>query len=474
MKQTILFLISIQTILFSCSEAMDKKYFDASLSEPCMIVNYEQDNTIEGSYITVEKFQRSDSTIIIKIPPHFYISSLNYKDWVIGWGNKQPLYDAGVENIRSIQKINLKKGEIHLGNLQRGSNFPAEKQRIVFWNTKPSGFYNYTTKPIINTAIWPEFSGKSISFSSIEYDSLLKKWIMIVNECDTSRIQIYAAMSDNLISWEAANNGKPILTASDFKKCSWSGIDPTGKTLQTPFVSDILHHNNKWYIFLDGYSANGKRHIGLAVSETTLLGPYTINKNPIVSPGIEGSWNDQATFYAKVKKYKNGFIMFYDGRNTEGYESVGMAFSKDLAHWTNSIKNPVLDQHTGWRSSVGSSEPNYIEIRNDSILLMISGIKKFKMGPWNHYITKRMYLDKSGNVNDAQLGLYLSTDGGETFTAHQNNPIFVNDYSNKYENEHMGGNFKLIQTDTADFIIYQAKSSFHGSKYNIMLRVEEK
>ena len=473
MKKTLIFLISIQLIIVSCSEIIDKKKFSSPLEEPCMIVNYEQDNTIEGRYIIVEKFQRRDSSIYIEFPRNFHLNNVNCKHWVLGWGNNKPLYDAGVENIRNIEKIDIKNGKLYLGTLQRGLGFPTEKQRIVFWNTKPSGFYNYNKKPIINSAIWPQFSGKSISYSSIEYDSLLSKWIMIVNECDTSKIQIYAAMSDNLINWEAANNGNPILTVSDFEKCNWAGVDKTGRIPQTPYASDIFRYNNKWYLFLDGYSSNGKRHIGLAISETTLLGPYKVNKNPILSPGLKGSWNDESVFYAKIKKYKDEFVMFYDGRNSEGYERIGMAYSKDLINWVNSNNNPVLDQHKGWRSSVGCTEPNYIEIRNDSILLMVAGVKKFKMGAWHHYITKRMYLDKSGNVDDTQLGIYLSTDGGTTFIAHENNPVYTNDYANKYENEHMGGNFKLIKTDTADFIIYQAKSSFDGLKYNIMLRVKK-
>ena len=61
--------------------------------------------------------------------------------------------------------------------------------------------------------------------------------------------------------------------------------------------------------------------------------------------------------------------MFYDGRNTKGHERIGMAFSKDLIKWTNSLSNPVLDQHFGWRSNEGCTEPNYIEVRGDSILL---------------------------------------------------------------------------------------------------------
>lgn len=469
----ILFLILLPLIIASCSENIEKKNFNYFLNEPCMIVNYEGDNTIEGEYILVKEIQSLDSTIKIDLPADFYLNGSNCKNWIIGWGTNKPLYDAGVENLRVIEKIDTKNNTIYFGKLLRGEGLPKESQRIVFWNTKPSRFNNVIKKPIIDPAIWPQFNGKSISFAGVEYDSLLNKWIMLVNECDTNQVQVYAAMSDDLKDWQAANDGAPILKSSDFKNCNWA-LDKTGNQIQTPNVTDIIRQNNKWYIFLDGYNANGKRNIGVAISDFTLLGSYKIIENPLLSVGEKGTWNDEAVFYGKVKKYKNEFILFYDGRNSDGYERVGMAQSKDLIKWDNSKDNPVIDQHTGWSSDIGCSEPDFIEIHNDSVFLMISGVKKFKMGAWNHYISKRMYLDKSGNVNDTQSGIYLSTDGGKTFSAHKNNPVFTNDYSNKYENEHLGGNFKLIKTDSADYIFYQAKSSFEGSKYNIMLRVKEK
>jgi hypothetical protein len=474
MKKTQIALIFILTITFSCSEKIEMKNFNFMLSEPSMIVNYEQDNNMEGSYIEVQEFEYKDSSLFIKIPNNFFLNSASSENWLVGWGNNTPLNDAGVENLRQINKVDSKKGKIYLGKLRRGTGFPKKKDRIVFWNTTPSGFKNYIKKPIINPEFWPQFSGKSINFASVIYDQLLRKWVIIVNECDTSKIQIYAAFSDNLINWKAANGGAPILSVSDFKNCNWAGLDKTGKIKQAPNTSDIVRYKNKWYLFLDGYSSDGRRHIGIATSETSLLGPYKVSKNPILSPGLIGSWNEESVFCGKVKKYKDGFILFYDGRNSKGRESIGMAISKDLIHWTNSSNNPVLDQHEGWRSSVNCTEPNYIEIRKDSILLMVAGVKKFKMGAWHHYVTKRMYIDKSGNVGDAQLGVYLSTNGGKNFKAHKNNPVFVNDYSNKYENEHMGGNFKLIETDTADVIIYQAKSSYKGTNYNIMLKTRTK
>lgn len=474
MKRSPGLFIALLLLTYSCSEKVAKRKFDSFLNDPSMLVNFQSDNTIEGDYLIVEEVMFPDSTIKVKVPDHFFLNDSNCRSWIIGWGTNKPLFDAGVENLRAIEKVDKKTGHIILGNLLRGSGFPAPKQRVAFWNTTPSGFANLKKTPVIDPAIWPEFTGKSVSFGSIEYDSLLKKWIMIVNECDTDNIQIYAAMSDNLVDWEAANAGKPILRATDFKTLKWAGKNNTGKVPQTPFVSDIVRHNNKWYLFLDGYSADGKRHIGLAVSGSTLLGPYTVHQTPLLSPGPKNSWNDQSVFYAKVEKYKDGFIMFYDGRNAKGYERIGMAHSKDLVTWTNSTHNPVIDQHTGWRSMVGTTEPNYVEVRSDSILLMIAGVKKPKAGPWHHYITRRMYRDRSGNVDDAQLGFYLSTNGGKNFVAHENNPVFTNDYSNPYENDHMGGNFRLIRTDTADFIFYQAKSLYDGLKYNILLRQKSK
>ena len=211
---------------------------------------------------------------------------------------------------------------------------------------------------------------------------------MIANECDTSNVQIYAAMSSDLVHWEAANDKKPILKVSDFKSCKW-----TSSSSSTPFVSDIVHFNNKWFLFLDGKSRDGKRHIGIAISEKSLLGPYKIIEEPVISPSKNTDWNEEGCFYAKVEKYKNEFILFYDGLNKDGLERVGMATSTDLMTWNESSNNPIIEKHTGWRGSIKTSEPSSIKIKGDTILLIIAGAKEFKMGAWHHYVTKRMYME---------------------------------------------------------------------------------
>lgn len=467
-------LIFIAIFFCSCSEKIKTEDFPVFLNEPAMIVNLEQDNTIEGTYLRVGEIDMLDSSIKMNFPSNFFVTDSNCKNWVVGWGMNKPLYDAGVENLRRVERVDSLNNIIHLGPVVRGGGFPDKGQRMVFWNIHPSGFRNLHKTPIINPAIWPAFHGKEVCFGPLEFDSTLQEWVMLVNECGTDSVQIYAATSKDLTTWLPANNGRPIIKCDDFVGCSWAGSDKNGKFAQTPYVSDVIRHNGQWFLFMDGYGKDGKRNIGVATSVNTMLGPYTIHKKPLIQPGAAGSWNDEACFYAKVKKYNKRFILFYDGRNAKGSEKIGVAYSDDLLNWKNAAKNPVIDQHTGWRSFEGTTEPNYIEVRNDSIFLLIAGVKKFKAGPWHHYITRQMYMDKSGNVNDAQLGFYLSTDGGNTFVAHKNNPVFTNDYSNPSESDHMGGNFKLIKTDTTDVIIYQAKSDDGTSQYNVLQRVRKK
>ena len=148
--------------------------------------------------------------------------------------------------------------------------------------------------------------------------------------------------------------------------------------------------------------------------------------------------------------------MFFNAINAQSQEQLGVAWSNDLIHWQEYEKNPILSNDAAWRSCDKVAEPNYIEIKGDSIFVIVLGSKAFKDGIWYRYVTKNAYMDKSGNVDDNQYGTYLSIDDGRTLIPHTNNPIFINDYSNIYEDSHLGGGFKHIKTDTSEFIIYQA------------------
>jgi len=454
----------------ACTETVERESYSAFLQEPGMLVNREQDNTVEGNYFKVKTVGLQDSTISVDFPPDFFINTHNAQQWMVGWGKQQPLYDAGVENLRNIDFINRSTNQLQLGKCIRGEGMPVAGQRVTFWNRSPSGFKKHPCSPVIDPSMWKDFKGSSIQFSAVVFDSTLQKWAIIVNECDTKPIKTYAATSTNLIDWTPANGGKPLFQPEDFKACSWAGWDADQTVLQTAMTTDLIRYKGQWVLFMDGYDKNGKRHIGIALSESSALGPYTIRETPILSPRSMGYWNDQSVFYGKIHQLKGEFLLFFDGKNRAGKESTGRASSHDLIHWKFYNKNPVIDEHYGWRSSTKTSEPVYVDSRNDSLFLLVEGRKKFKMNWWSRYISKRMYRDLSGNVDDAQIGMFVSTDRGKSFVAHKNNPVFVNDYSDYHENEHLGGNFERIQNDTATILFYQGKSSYPTWKYNIMMR----
>src|SRR5690606_32351696 len=100
-------------------------------------------------------------------------------------------------------------------------------------------------------------------FDSLQGES--GKWVMVFNEYNTHQFQTYAAVSSDLENWEPYNQGKPILTANDFNNISWAGKSEDGQTPQSAMVSDVIRHQGKWYLFMDGYDEKGKQHIGLAI-----------------------------------------------------------------------------------------------------------------------------------------------------------------------------------------------------------------
>ena len=150
------FIIIFSSIyLVSCNKPVQKtEPFSFFLHEPCMIINYEQNNTIEGTYLHVQNISILDSTITITVPHNFFITKSNCSQWLIGWGTNIPLFDAGVENLREITGI--KNNRIELGKIIRGSGFPEQNERIVFWNKNLSGYTNHSVSPIIAPEIWPE------------------------------------------------------------------------------------------------------------------------------------------------------------------------------------------------------------------------------------------------------------------------------------------------------------------------------
>jgi predicted GH43/DUF377 family glycosyl hydrolase len=472
MTKGLLYAVFIYSFLFnSCGESpIPSENFKSEFDDPSMICNHEKDNTIEGIYIEVSS--AGDDFIKIKDDIDLNIIKKNTTQWTLGWGDQKPLFDAGSENL--IEIIKIEDNKIVLGNIVRGDGRPETGQRIVFWNKEPSGFKQYNQTPIINPDWFNGVSGNSLGFGGIIFIPKHEKYFMFIYELNTVNKNIFIAESSNLIDWSPSNHGNPILSWSDFIDIEWCNRDACNTTSACPWITDVFSENDDCTFLITGYDKNHKQHLGFMKSNDPVNGNFIIDK----LPSIEASsgdirWYEKGCSSGKIIRINGKYKLFFSGISCNEEENVGTAVSTDLKNWT--INNsPVITDHQGWRSAHYSSEPVFVSMYNNNIHLLICGAKELKQGWWHHYITRDMYMDKSGNVDDIQYGMYKSSDGGATFTAHSNNPVFCNDYSNPYENEHLGACFKMIKTDSADYIFYNAKSSEPDLHYNIMTRVRKK
>lgn len=452
-------------------------YFNFFLSEKTMITNREQDNEIEGTYLKVTTLI-NDSTIAVNLPDGFYMNNHNLSNWMLGWPTGKAYYDAGNENLRTIVNIDTIKKQVVLGRLLRGNGFPQLNQRVVFWNRSPSGFANNPGGKVVQPGWWPTFYGNSMEFGAIVFEPRSKQWVMYLQEVDTNRVNIYAATSTDLVSWQPYNKGKFFFSPENFTHTTWAGVADDGITPQTARLYSAIYHNDSLYIFLSGYDKQGRKHVGVITTTDALNGPFTVHTQPVVSPG--GSYDAKGCFYPKVAACGNKYLMYYDGIATDGTETLCRAESDDLIHWSKYNNNPVIAKHYGWRSGLYTSEPNYVLCSGDTVWVSIGGYKKYNT-EFSHTdsAANRLPLDKtifnshesekgrhiSGNVMDAQLGVFMSTDGGYTFRPHSNNPVWINDYSDTLQNDHIGGDFFCY----GNRIIYQAKSETE-KRYNILSR----
>lgn len=452
-------------------------YFDFFLSEKTMITNREQDNETEGTYLKVIA-QINDSTIAVNLPDGFYLNNRNLSNWMLGWPTGKAYYDAGNENLRSIVRIDTVTHQIVLGNLLRGQGYPQVNQRVVFWNRSPSGFTNSKQGKVVQPGWWPSFYGNSMEFGAIVFDPLSKLWVMYLQEVDTNRVNIYAATSADFVNWQPYNSGKVFFTPAHFAHTTWAGVADDGVTPQTARLYSAIYHNDSLYIFLSGYDKQGRKHVGVITTTDALNGPFNIHPQPVLSPG--SGYDAKGCFYPKVAACGSKFLMYYDGIATDGTETLCRAGSEDLIHWNKYNNNPVIAKHYGWRSGLYTSEPNYVMCSGDTVWVSIGGYKKYNT-EFNQAdsVGQKLPLDKlifnakeeekgrhiSGNVMDAQLGVFMSTDGGYTFRPHSNNPVWINDYSDTLQNDHIGGDF-FYHNNT---ILYQAKSETE-KRYNILSR----
>lgn len=425
-----------------CNNTVPVANFPWTINEQCIIVNQASDNTQEGEYIKV--LEVTNEKVITSSIPSEILNNAN--NWFIGWGNGIDYYDAGTENLRYIEKIS--GDTVFLGALLRGTGIPETSQNIIFISNMDRYGMPQGIEPVNEELKGGE--SKSFGFGKIfQYKSL---WYMNIFECDTDTPKNWLVQSDDLNNWTAVNFGLPITNYE-------LGLPEEA----FPVITDINISREKVVFVYHLKDSSGKNKIGITVKNELLNSESVICSEILPNEDFDAN----GCYFPKLIRTKEYFVLFYDGVNHDSTENVCRAISYDLVTWKKD-NQPVINSHSGWRSATYSSEPIYAEISGDSIFLTVCGAKSFNQSFASRFLSKQ-YVGIPGNTDDIQAGLFLSLDEGNSFIAHQNNPVYINDYSDPNENEHLGACFQPVKTDSVLYIFYSAKNDT-DYRYNIFFR----
>jgi predicted GH43/DUF377 family glycosyl hydrolase len=129
----------------------------------------------------------------------------------------------------------------------------------------------------------------------------------------------------------------PILNTDDF------GVDTPGADVSAGFVTD----DGTWVLVFETVSSFKPWVLG-RITAPAPEGPWTVDPNPILEPGPEGSLDAGGLHWPSVVRTDDGFAMYYAAFDApSGSGVVAVATSPDGAMWTKHAE-PVLVPEMDW------------------------------------------------------------------------------------------------------------------------------
>jgi len=138
------------------------------------------------------------------------------------------------------------------------------------------------------------------------------------------------AKSPDGVHWTKSGSN-PVLKRSGTETWDQNGI----------FGESIIRDGSTCHLYFWGDDTAGNNSYGHATS--TDLKHWSRSKNPVLSPGAPGSWDEQRITYVTARKIGNTFHIWYLGQNNGGVSRVGHATSTDGETWVKDPANPVLN-----------------------------------------------------------------------------------------------------------------------------------
>jgi predicted GH43/DUF377 family glycosyl hydrolase len=281
----------------------------------------------------------------------------------------------------------------------------------------PSVFQFVEGNPILPHSSRPNWDSQFIDPGGMVYHE--GQFHMFYNGISRFPAPVGVGYATSVDGYEWTRQGdEPVLSAE-----AMSGSNLSGDNL---FVtSALVEPAGTWVLYfytLGDAGFTGPGEIGRATAPAP-TGPWTIDPDPLLSPGPSGSWDDVQVSGPNVLKSGDTYFMYYDGSQSGSQSRIGLATSSDGIQWEKyndpateeqafAGSDPVLGvSDQGWDSK-RVIDPNVIETSDgfEMIYMATTGSGKFAPG-------------------DFAFGLATSPDGIQ-WTKSEMNPLLTNkDYS---------------------------------------------
>ena len=229
-------------------------------------------------------------------------------------------------------------------------------------------------------------------------------------------------------------------------------------------TSALVEPDGTWVLYfytLRGNTFMDPGEIGRATASSP-TGPWTIDSDPALSPGSNGSWDDIQVSAPSVLQTDDGYLMYYDALGQGGTSMIGMATSPDGIHWEKhndpattdaafAESDPVLIvSEDGWDSK-RVIDPNVVQTSEgfEMIYLATSGARKFGPGEYS-------------------FGVATSPDG-IVWTKSDRNPILSNNEHPQWSQAYLA---TLLYVDDTYFLYFDFVTPARGGT-NVYLATYE-
>ena len=150
------------------------------------------------------------------------------------------------------------------------------------------------------------------------------------------RVSVMHLRSSDGAPWDLAEP-EPVLTRDDV------AFATTGIDVSTGFVDA----DGQWVLVFETVE-NGKPWVIGRATGPGPDGPWTVDPEPILEPGVSGEWDAGGLSWPSVVATDDGYAMYYTGLDRpRGTGAIGLATSADGQTWTKH-PGPVLAAKVDW------------------------------------------------------------------------------------------------------------------------------